>query len=306
MFYSSLITLNSRLIELKQAIQDKWPELRGVVFDLYCVRGDQRRVFEIDADLHAFLCYESALNKNTADIFINILEPPSESIQSSSIVVGTSSSIETYCLPLNEVGGSEIPILKSASWRSIFIGVGQVFKGGAEEFRLSLKKYICETGYNLKNKKNDMSRITVECEKKSSQECGWFIHACISCGDTKFEIKKCCLVHTCGGVVRDTTKPKLTSKLVNSVMIGSVRDKPTIKPKDLMLDFKRDYGLDMTYTVAYNSRHLSLDNIHGLDDVSFNRLISYKEAILSSNPGSVVVLESMERSDKCGCLVHSH
>ncbi|OVA04269.1 hypothetical protein BVC80_1623g18 [Macleaya cordata] len=80
-------------------------------------------------------------------------------------------------------------------------------------------------------------------------------------------------------------------KLVKSLILNQVRDKPLIKPKEIVDIFKSDYGVTLGYYFAYASKELALKQIYGDDKLSYSNLRWFAGSLIRTNPGSRVVLE---------------
>ena len=74
-------------------------------------------------------------------------------------------------------------------------------------------------------------------------------------------------------------------------MVEQIRSNPHIKPIQIVDDFKKNYGLDVSYYNAWYGKELAMTMVHGDDVLSYQKLGWYVEEIRKSNPGSHCVLE---------------
>ncbi|KAL7219946.1 hypothetical protein ACSBR2_012912 [Camellia fascicularis] len=142
-------------------------------------------------------------------------------------------------------------VLLSADWVYGITNIGQCFEGGADEFRKVLSKYAIECGFQFKFTKNDLVRITAECMFKESRGCPWSIHARVLNANGYFYLKKWHRQHTCGVAVLTDRNPQMGPKLVADVIAKRLHDKPLTRPTDVKYDFKKEYGLQISYHVAW-------------------------------------------------------
>lgn len=176
-------------------------------------------------------------------------------------------------------------------WKEYINHVGQKFEGGAAEFRNKLCKYAFEIGFRVHYVRNDRTRVIAECLKKISDGCNWHIHASKCRLNGFFYIKTLNNVHTCARVIPEETSKLTTSMIISSVLVDQIRDKPSIKPTDIVKDFKQKYGLDVSYRKAWYAKELAKRTVHGDESLSYRQLVWYRDTLLTTNPGSHCILE---------------
>ncbi|XP_068305050.1 uncharacterized protein [Pyrus communis] len=74
--------------------------------------------------------------------------------------------------------------------------------------------------------------------------------------------------------------------------------KPMLKPTEIVKDFKKYYGLDVSYYNAWYEKESAKKMMHGDESLSYNHLAWYVRAIESSNPSSHYVLECDAESSR--------
>ncbi|CAN6583273.1 unnamed protein product [Malus baccata var. baccata] len=148
----------------------------------------------------------------------------------------------------------------SHAWRNYISHVGQEFPSGVKEFRQRLMKYAVEKGFRL------------------------------------FYIKSLNNVHTCKARFRDKKSIKMGSKIVASVLVDEIRTNPIVRPINVVRDFKKNYGIAISYYNAWYGIELATMKVHGDDTQSYRQLLWYAEAVLATNPGSHVQLDYNDSS----------
>lgn len=70
-----------------------------------------------------------------------------------------------------------------------------------------------------------------------------------------------------------------------------IASKPLMKPIEIVKDFKKYYGLDISYHSARYGKELARKRVHDDESMSYRHLTWYVGAVLSSNYGSHCTLE---------------
>ncbi|CAN6585913.1 unnamed protein product [Malus baccata var. baccata] len=182
-------------------------------------------------------------------------------------------------------------VYMSNSWKTYINHVNQGFEGGVEEFRGKLCKYAVDMGFTFVYVKNDRERVTAVCNKKYSEGCQWRVHASVCHVNNFFYIKRLNNEHTCTGHIREKKSGMMSSKILASTIVEKIRTRPRIKPIDIVMDFKRDYGLDISYYNAWYGKEIAKIKVHGDDSLSYHQMVWYVEAVKKTNPGSHCELE---------------
>lgn len=242
---------DSSIIETKDIVCQKWSDLTPGNIEFSCVRDGKKMVLETDFELQSLACY--CCVKYIASIVIEVSLGNGSKSVSYSVDRGVSASSSSNIY--DEVQSAEPLCLASGSNIVTLIGVGQIFKGGAEDFRNTLLLYCITNGYRVVYVKNCPRRITVECYLKSQTNCTWRVHASLKYGlPGFFMIKKMQGVHSCGAGFTDVNHPAVSSKLVKALVLNHVRKNPMIKTKDIQDRFLVDYGVLLSYYFAYSGK----------------------------------------------------
>jgi len=81
-------------------------------------------------------------------------------------------------------------------------------------------------------------------------------------------------------------------------MVEVVRDKPLLSAVEVRRDFKRKYGLDISYTNAWMGIEKARNCLYGDNFESFDQLRWFIEESRRTNPGSKFVLDMDECSNR--------
>ncbi|KAK9266606.1 hypothetical protein L1049_027301 [Liquidambar formosana] len=172
------------------------------------------------------------------------------------------------------------------------------FKDGAKGFRVALRKYSVENGFNYDFVRNGPDRVTAVCRLKERRGCEWRVHARMEHANGWFYICQLNNVHTCGAAVRTTKHSRMGSDIVSSEMVEVVRDKPLLSAVEVRRDFKRKYGLDISYTNAWMGIEKAQNCLYDDNFESFDQLRWFIEESMRTNPGSKLVLDMDECSNR--------
>ncbi|KAH7864218.1 hypothetical protein Vadar_027098 [Vaccinium darrowii] len=208
--------------ELVNTLCAKWKNLTSSSISLsYSLTNHCKCMLESQDDFENMLIVVCPLGLDRIDVAVSRqgsnLDYDEENSAHSAVRIVTSSS-----RLLGTVTNSSIVVGSEATT------VGQVFPGGANEFRTALKKYAIEVGLEFKYVKNDGARITAECANKD--RCQWRVHASIESANGYFYIRKLCNDHNCGVAVLKSSNKRMSSDLVAQAIVGkhlkhNLRDK---------------------------------------------------------------------------------
>ncbi|KAL7163400.1 hypothetical protein ACSBR2_039493 [Camellia fascicularis] len=184
-----------------------------------------------------------------------------------------------------------------AQWANRIQRIGQSFEGGADEFRSVLRKYAIECDFHFKYVKNDSVRIIAVCIMRELKGCMWSVHAFVLYANGFFYLRKWNKEHICGIVIRTSKNPRAGSDLVSDVISDRVRDKPLMRPTDVVYDLKKDYGLEVSYRVAWLGVEKARGEMFGAHSITFDQLRWYSSVVMENNPGSDINIEYDEHNN---------
>ncbi|RXH92644.1 hypothetical protein DVH24_033540 [Malus domestica] len=133
-----------------------------------------------------------------------------------------------------------------------------------ERMSSGIKKDI-EMGFEFEYVANKYKRITTSCIKK-------YIEVVCGVANGHFVIRTLNNQHTCTGRIRERKNGMMTSKLVCSILVEQIRSNPHIKPIQIVDDFKKNYGLDVSYYNAWYGKEMAMTRVHGDDVLSYQKL----------------------------------
>ncbi|XP_028070891.1 uncharacterized protein LOC114273319 [Camellia sinensis] len=162
---------------------------------------------------------------------------------------------------------------------------------GVAAFRLVLSKYAIECGFDFKFVKNDSLRVTAVCTLQEKKGCTRLIHGKVQTCNGYFYLKRLNNLHSCGAVVRTGKNSRLNSKLVCNVIGDRLRDKLLTRPTDVVFDLKKEYGLNVSYHIAWLGVEKAKGEVYGDYHVSFDQLRWYTDEVMQYNPRSYVNLD---------------
>ncbi|KAL7253599.1 hypothetical protein ACSBR1_008019 [Camellia fascicularis] len=102
--------------------------------------------------------------------------------------------------------------------------------------------------------------------------------------------------HICGVAVRTPKNPRAGSNLVSDVICERVHDKPLTRPTDVVYDLKKDYGLEVSYRVAWLGVEKARSEMFGAHSISFDQLRWYSSVAMENNLGSYINIEYDEQN----------
>ncbi|KAF5200181.1 Zinc finger protein, partial [Thalictrum thalictroides] len=232
---------------------------------------------KIDVDISLFRSVGCGSSNLSCDV--------SSSSGLSLAVCGSSdiSSVASTSLGLTVVGSSH-EVRKSLTWGLAITGIGQRFSS-KKDFVDALLRYSIEKGFKYTKIKNDTTRFTACCSLKQLDGCKWYIRASAIQGiESFFVVKKFVSEHNCGKLVKDNYKPKMSRELVMKSIIGHVQDKPSLKPKEIIDEMRRVYGVSVNYYYARVGKKLVVEKIFGDEAHSYSLLHSYMNTMKERDP----------------------
>ncbi|XP_028070019.1 uncharacterized protein LOC114272493 [Camellia sinensis] len=189
-------------------------------------------------------------------------------------------------------------VFMSAPWANGITHVGQSFEDGAAKFRNVLRKYAVECGFRFKYVKNDSVRIIAVCMMRESKGYMWSIHARVLHADEFFYIHKWNIEHSCSVAIRTPKNLRAGSDLVSDVISELVHDKPLTRPSDVVYNLKKDYGLEISYRVAWLDVKKARGEMFGAHSISFDQLRWYSNSVMENNPGSYINIDYNDQNHR--------
>ncbi|KAL7226152.1 hypothetical protein ACSBR1_021310 [Camellia fascicularis] len=274
----------------------------GKVLLFYKIPGYNNFALQNDVDMQNMVCLARSFRLQLVDMVIEyhrgkgdcpcVAEhphvggnsPDRVTVQSDMDIDDEVDLLPTFC-PNND------KVFLSHSWATGFTHIGQGFKGGALEFHNVLLKYAVECGFQFKYKKNDSLCVTAVCAMLETNGCTWFVHACKLEANRFFYLRKWNSEHICGVAIRTSKNSLVGSELVSDIISQRVRDQRLTSPTEVILDLKQDYGLDISYRIAWLGVEKARGELFGAHNISFDQLRWCSDTVMAHSPGNYIKFE---------------
>ncbi|GMY38847.1 Protein FAR1-RELATED SEQUENCE like [Fagus crenata] len=165
--------------------------------------------------------------------------------------------------------------------------VGQEFPD-VKAFRNVIKEAAIAQHFELRIIKSDLIRYFAKC---AAEGCPWRIRAVKLPNAPTFTIRSLEGTHTCGRNAQNGHHQASVDWIV-SFIEERLRDNINYKPKDILHDIHKQYGITIPYKQAWQAKERGLAAIYGSSEEGYCLLPSYCEQIRKSNPGSVAELKN--------------
>ncbi|XP_028123989.1 uncharacterized protein LOC114321055 [Camellia sinensis] len=142
------------------------------------------------------------------------------------------------------------------------------------------------------------AKITAVYMMRELKNCMWSIHARVLGADEFFYIRKWNREHSFGVAVRTVKNPRVASELVCDVIFERVHDRPLTRPTDVVYDLKKDYGLEISYRVAWLGVEKARGEMFGAHSISFDQLRWYSNVVMVNNLGSYINIDYDEQNHR--------
>lgn len=160
--------------------------------------------------------------------------------------------------------------------------VGQEFPD-VKAFRTAIKEAAIAQHFELRIIKSDLIRYFAKC---ATDGCPWRIRAVKLPNAPTFTIRSLEGTHTCGRNAQNGHHQASVDWIV-SFIEERLRDNINYKPKDILHDIQKQYGITIPYKQAWRAKERGLAAIYGSSEEGYFLLPSYCEQIKKSNPGSM-------------------
>ncbi|KAM3383025.1 hypothetical protein P3S68_008600 [Capsicum galapagoense] len=161
------------------------------------------------------------------------------------------------------------------------IFVGQEFPD-VKAFRSAVKEAAIAQHFELRIVKSDLIRYIAKC---ASEGCPWRIRAIKLPNVPTFTIRSLEGTHTCGKNAQNGHHQASVDWIVNFIE-ERLRDNINYKPKDILHDIYKQYGITIPYKQAWRAKERGLQAIYGSSEEGYCLLPAYCEQIKKTNPGS--------------------
>ncbi|CAA0807421.1 Unknown protein [Striga hermonthica] len=160
--------------------------------------------------------------------------------------------------------------------------VGQEFPD-VKSFRNAIKDAAIAQHFELRIIKSDLVRYIAKC---AVDNCPWRVRAVKLPNSPTFAIRSLDPMHTCGKNVHACHHQASVDWIV-SFIDQNLRENVNYKPKDILQDVYKQYGITIPYKQAWRARERGLQAIYGSSEEGYYFLPAYCEQIRKTNPGSI-------------------
>ncbi|XP_042512543.1 uncharacterized protein LOC122087456 [Macadamia integrifolia] len=160
--------------------------------------------------------------------------------------------------------------------------VGQEF-ADVKTFRKTIKEAAIAQHFELRIVKSDLIRYFAKC---ATEGCPWHIRAVKLPNVPTFAIRSLGGTHTCGRNAHHGHQQASVDWIVNFIE-ERLRDNMNYKPKDILQDIHKQYGITIPYKQAWRAKERGLAAIYGSTEEGYCLLPAYCEQINKTNPGSI-------------------
>uniref|UniRef100_A0A5B7BTU7 SWIM-type domain-containing protein n=1 Tax=Davidia involucrata TaxID=16924 RepID=A0A5B7BTU7_DAVIN len=160
--------------------------------------------------------------------------------------------------------------------------VGQEFPD-VKAFRNAIKEAAIAQHFELRIIKSDLVRYFAKC---ATEGCPWRIRAVKLPNAPTFTIRSLEGTHTCGKNAQNGHHQASVDWIV-SFIEERLRENINYKPKDILHDIHKQYGITIPYKQAWRAKERGLAAIYGSSEEGYCLLPAYCEQIKRTNPGSI-------------------
>ncbi|XP_039839786.1 uncharacterized protein LOC120699777 isoform X4 [Panicum virgatum] len=165
-----------------------------------------------------------------------------------------------------------------------------------EDFRMALRLYGINKGFQVHKVKTDKTRYRAECKATG---CPWRIVARKLRGLPAVVITMMPAEHNCMSSSNLVTS-MASQKWVAQRVVGWLRENPDLGAKELQGKLQEVYNIEVGYATVWAGRQKALNKVFQSWEDNFQILYNFRAALLSRSPGSVVDISTKT----CGADVH--
>lgn len=160
--------------------------------------------------------------------------------------------------------------------------VGQEFPD-VKAFRNAIKEAAIAQHFELRVLKSDLIRYIAKC---ATEGCPWRIRAVKLPNAPTFAVRSLEGTHTCGKNAQTGHQQASVDWIVNFIE-ERLRGNINYKPKDILHDIYKQYGITIPYKQAWRAKERGLQVIYGSSEEGYYLLPVFCDQIKKTNPGSV-------------------
>ncbi|PON43656.1 hypothetical protein TorRG33x02_333370 [Trema orientale] len=176
---------------------------------------------------------------------------------------------------------------------------------GRSQHRTSVETLSMDRGISLSTVEVPTSS-TANIPSELFENCKWSVRATQIKQTPIFQIRRYNSEHTCSVDSRQGENRQATSYIIGDIVKYHYSNpaRKSFTPNDIMDEMKIDHGVNMGYHKAWRAKEKALEILLGTDDESYASLPTLAYMLETSNPGSVVALETEQIQEKEGMIEH--
>lgn len=137
---------------------------------------------------------------------------------------------------------------------------------------------------------------------RMKKQCPWMISAIEDRADGAFCISSYDRNHMCGTVFGAVSRRRVNHHIIIDIIIEDIRSMPTLTPVQVQSVVKKNYGIEISYCVAWKALDRGRGLVFGDHSTSFSMLPAYFDELNNANPGSYVHLDVGEDQKFIRCF----
>ena len=162
---------------------------------------------------------------------------------------------------------------------------------GCEFDTVESLKQLChdlaiEDGFEFKPR-SSKTAYTIVCK---GEGCAWRLYASSIDSSRRFRIKTFNSKHSYFGINHGGNK-QATAALIASKIAGKLNDQPNYRPSDIVIDMKRELGIEISYFKALHAHDAALVLNNGIHEDAYKNLPPYCQDLEAADPKTKALVE---------------
>ncbi|XP_060216702.1 uncharacterized protein LOC132644141 [Lycium barbarum] len=163
------------------------------------------------------------------------------------------------------------------------VAIDQVYKD-KDTLKVVMVNYAITNRFNYRTERSNVISYTLVCV---SGECDWKFKASSVGKSGMFRVREFQDKHTCPLKEKVYFQCQATSRLISGIVKPKISNhKRKYTPKDIAEDVKYDFGMDVSYMVAWRAKERAMNDLMGEPAESYKRLPGYLYILDKTYPGS--------------------
>ncbi|XXG79908.1 hypothetical protein AAC387_Pa09g0875 [Persea americana] len=163
-----------------------------------------------------------------------------------------------------------------------------------EAFRKGIAKHAIYNNFTLKHLKANMKMVTASCK---DDNCSWRIHGSIVDSGPQFKVRSTIRTILCSKPMMGTPNMQASTQLIAEFVEGKIRCNNDFRPKEIINEYKTEFGTKITYRKTHMAREMALRKIRGSYEESFQILPLYCFELQRTNHGTSTNIDIPRMAD---------